>query len=451
MSQSAAVLNTGTRQDSSGLGVLIFVSLLVMLNLPLFFTLNTGMDLYGFYTVGPVAAYPLPLVLSTLLSSGLAVAGYGCYRWLWRRRAWLTGSSWGPFTRGAILSGVPVLLAYAPSIILTSHGGKPGLIVVAGLMGGALCVTHALRDPETRLDRNLAVHWFIGTIAAILVFLALSIGGMLVLYFVEQQPASGNLLWKWEYAWSDLGYPREQFPQRQRDALVGFTLTGSGFMIVALGGSMLGAVLRWTREPQPVVEQLVTGPRNDGFPAWVGEIAQQLRSAGPLAPDETQYVAVFDGYQIDVAASQYEGLVADKDDLLRDVELMVNKASGNVSVRIEGQWRNLDFRVGAQPGGRKSGPFSLLGIYVRNPGRRFANADLRVMLARELGRSPNSINVGDFIGQLQRRKPPLPVHRDEAGTYIPDTVRVCLLELRDDPNDNGLTNGEATVPAASGY
>ena len=192
MSQFAAVLNTGTRQDSSGLGVLIFVSLLVMLNLPLFFTLSTGMDLYGFYTVGPVAAYPLPLVLSTLLSSGLAVAGYSCYRWLWRRQARVTGGPWGPFTRGAILSGVPVLLAYAPSIVLTSHGGKPSLIVVAGLMAGSLCITHALRDPETRLDRNLAVHWFVGTIAAILVFLALSIGGMLVLYFVEQQPASGK-------------------------------------------------------------------------------------------------------------------------------------------------------------------------------------------------------------------------------------------------------------------
>ena len=213
----------------------------------------------------------------------------------------------------------------------------------------------------------------------------------------------------------------------------------------------MGAVLRWTRGPQPVHERLVAGPRSEGFPPWVAEIAQQLSSAGPPAPDEIQYVAVFNGHQIDVAASQYERLMADKDDLLRDVGLMVNKASGNVSVRIEGEWRNLDFRVGAQPGGRKSGPFSLLGIYVRNPGRRFANADLCVMLAWELGRSPDSINVGDFIGQLQRRKPPLPVHRDESGSYIPDSIRVCLLELRHGPNGNSLTDGEATVPASSGY
>ena len=45
--------------------------LLVMLNLTLIFTGTTGMDLYGFYTLEPVAAQPLPLVLSTLLNLGM--------------------------------------------------------------------------------------------------------------------------------------------------------------------------------------------------------------------------------------------------------------------------------------------------------------------------------------------------------------------------------------------
>ena len=64
-------------QGTGGLGGVLFVSLLVMPNLYLFYCLNTGMDLYGFFTLAPVSAYPLPLVLSTLLSSGMAVAGYG--------------------------------------------------------------------------------------------------------------------------------------------------------------------------------------------------------------------------------------------------------------------------------------------------------------------------------------------------------------------------------------
>ena len=56
---------------------MLFVSLLVMPNLYLFYCLNTGMDLYGFFTLEPTSAYPLPLVLSTLLSSGMAVADTG--------------------------------------------------------------------------------------------------------------------------------------------------------------------------------------------------------------------------------------------------------------------------------------------------------------------------------------------------------------------------------------
>ena len=42
-----------------------------MLNVTLIFTGTTGMELYGFYTLEPVAAQPLPLVLSTLLNLGM--------------------------------------------------------------------------------------------------------------------------------------------------------------------------------------------------------------------------------------------------------------------------------------------------------------------------------------------------------------------------------------------
>ena len=136
-------------------------------------------------------------------------------------------------------------------------------------MAGSLCVTHALRDSEARLDPTLARYWFIGGVAEILVFLALSIGGMLVLYSAEQLPASGNLLWNYEYEWSDLGYPREEFHQRQRDAVVGFTLAGSGFMIIVLGGSMLGA--RWTRADAPS-----TYVKRPEAPEWAAAALDQL-------------------------------------------------------------------------------------------------------------------------------------------------------------------------------
>ena len=418
------------------LGYILFVSVLFMLNVPLFFTLNTGMDMYGFYTLETVSARPLPAVLSTLLSCVMAVAAYLLYCWLYRRRGLFTGGLWGPFTRGAMLSGVPVALTYAPAVILTSVGGKPNLIAVAGLTAGSLCVTHALRDPEMNLDRDIAGKLLGSAIAAILVFLLLSISAMLVLYTVGEHPASGNLLWKYEHEWSDLGYPAEQFQQRQRDALVAYTLAGSGFMIVVLGGSMLGAILRWTRRPRHADHHPSSADPYQDAPAWVARIAQRLEPDAPSTPDDAEYVAVLDGREIGVTGSQYRRLVVGKDDLLRDVELFVDKVVGNVFLRIGGTWTRLDFRVRDRAAGIRSGPFSLLCIYARHPGQRFTNGELRMLLEWELS-DRVSVDVGEFISQLQGRRPRLAIQRDDTGSFLDDAVKVCLLDHRPPPTTAG--------------
>ena len=413
--------------DTAGLGGLLFVSLLVMPNLYLFYCLNTGMDLYGFFTLEPVSAYPLPLVLSTLLSSGMAVAGYGLYRWLWRRRAWFTGEGWGPFRRGAVLSCAPLLLTYAPMIALAHHGDKPSLIGIPGLMAGALCVTHALRDPEMKLDPTLARYWFIGALAFILVSLILTIGAMFMLYIVEQAPPSGNFLWEWEYEWADLGYPSEEYQQHQRAALVGFVLVGSGFLIVMVGGSMLGAILKWTQAPQYDAPRLPPSQRHPNAPAWVARVALQLESVGPSGPEEVDYVAVFGGYEIHITRRQYERLLADKDDLLQDFGLLVDRVAGGAFLRTGGTWTRLDFRIYRTSTGIRSGPFSLLCIYARHPGRRFTNGELRALVSPDLT-DRLSVNVGDFISQLRRRSPRLPIEQDDDVSFLPDSVRVCLID-----------------------
>ena len=143
LSDSSSIGHRIVKGPAPWLGGLLLISLLFMLNLTAIFTATTGMDLYGFYTLKPVSTQPLPLVLSTLLNLAMAAAGYACYRWLWRRQEWFTGGYWGPFARGAVLSGVPALLAHAPAIVLTSHGGKPTQIAVAGLIAGSLCIKRA--------------------------------------------------------------------------------------------------------------------------------------------------------------------------------------------------------------------------------------------------------------------------------------------------------------------
>ena len=177
------------------------------------------------------------------------------------------GANLGSLQEGAILSTAPVLLGHAPAILLTSNGGKPTHIVVAVLMAGALTITHALKDAEMKVDPSYARFFFAAALSAILVFLCLAVVGMMVLHASEQMSAMGNMLWQWDYRWEDLGYPREDFDQLQRDALVCYTITGSTYMIVALGGSMLGAIMPWTRAIQDTrqspgdIRQLPNGPR----------------------------------------------------------------------------------------------------------------------------------------------------------------------------------------------
>ena len=411
----------------SRLGYILFISVLFMLNATLIFTLNTGMDMYGFYTLEPVSARPLPAVLSTLLSCVMAVAAYALYRWLRERLAWFSGRGWGPFTRGAVLSAAPVFLAFAPSIVLTSVGGKPNLIAVAGLMAGSLCVTHALRDPEMRLNLVLARNLFIGAFAAILVFLALSISAMLILYIKGEQPPPGNLLWKWEHEWSDLGYPPEQFQLRQRESLVVYTLTGSGFMIMVLGGTLLGAILRWTREPQNPDRPSQPSRQHQDAPEWASQALTQLESLSPFTHGEAEFVGVFNGHEVHLTGSQYQRLLGGKDDLLADAELIVDRAASEVFHRSDGTWARLDFRVRGRTAGIRSGPFSLLCIYACYPGRRFANGELTVMLSDALS-DRESFNVRDFYSQLERRRPSILVGRDDRGTFLDGTVRVCFLD-----------------------
>ena len=412
---------------SPWLGHLLLVSLLFMLNLPLFFTLNTGMDLYGFFSLAPVKAYPLPAVLSTVLNLGMAALAYTSYLWLWHRLGVDHGTDWGPFTRGAVLSAVPVFLAFAPAIVLTSIGGKATQIAIAGLMAGSLTVTHALKAPDMKLDAAIARYWSILAIAVILMFLALSVGAMLVVYATEQVPASNNLLWKWGYEWEDLGYPREAFVQRQRDALTAFTLAGSGFMVVVLGGTMLGAILRWTREPRKPEQPSQPSRQHRDAPEWAAQALTQLELLSPSAPNEAEYVGVFNGHEVELTGGQYERLVGGKDELLGDAQLIVDRAAGDVFHRTDGTWNRLDFRIRDRTVGIRSGPFSLLCVYARNPGRRFTNGELAVMLGDELS-GRESFNVRDFVSQLARRRPGIPVGRDDSGTFLDGSVRVCFLD-----------------------
>ena len=411
------------------LGRLLVVSLLVMLNLPAIFTGATGMDQYGFFTLGPVADRPWPLVLSIALSTSTAGIGYLAYRLLRLRRTWFSGSiRYGAYHRNAVLFGVPVGIAFAPSFFLAGYNDKPIMVAMAGIMATCLCITAALNDRETRLDAAMARLWFVACIAFILVFLVLSMSAMWILYFVDHSPSVGNFFWSWDFAWSDLGYPAEEFSQRRRNGLLAFTLMGSCYMIVALGGSLLGGILGWAR---PGMEKAHSPePPDGGLASASGPLPDWLNGGEDTPQDAPEFVVVLNGEEAaQISRSRYQYLLANKDRLLPGFRLLVDKASGAALARTGGRWRKIPFR------GRRKGPFQLLCIYAPHPGKRFTVGELETLLAMEL---PDRVdlNVNDFFSQLQR-KPLVPVERDTDGSYIPASVRVCFLDYLPEFSDNG--------------
>ena len=393
-----------------------------MLTLPAFFTGTTGMDQYGFFTIDLVAARPWPLALSIALSVLTAAAGYLVYWFLWRIQSRFTGENWGPFRRNALLLGAPVALAFAPGFFLTSYGGKPTMVAVAGLMAGSLCVIAALNDREMRLDPGLARVWFASCVAAILVFLTLSISAMLLMYFVEQTPSTGNFFWRWEFTWSDLGYPAEEFNSRQRNGLLAFTLTGSGYMIIALGGSLLGAVLRWANPRQQAeADDASQGGAVDSTSDSNGQTPARPSLFAPNDTEKPGFTLFLNGREGHITAEEYARLMADKDALPGTAALLVDKVAGCAYAKEEGNWTRIRF------GGRRKGPFLLLCILARYPGTRFTNGQLEALLRVEMPER-DTLNVSDFFAQLQKRSPLLLIKRDDGGIYLSDSVNVCFLD-----------------------
>jgi len=120
-------------------------------------------------------------------------------------------------------------------------------------------------------------------------------------------------------------------------------------------------------------------------------------------------------------------LAGSKGNLPQDVKLIVNKAALEVFVRSRGTWVRLIFRAGRRGKDIAAGPFALLCILARNPGRRFTTRELRDLLKADL-ESLDSPHVRDLISQLQKKDLPIPVKRDENSWFLDDSIGVCFLE-----------------------
>ncbi len=441
--------------------VLLLVSLMAGLNLPLIFTGFTGMDQYGFFTLGLAAKWPLALAAAANVV--LALLAYAVYRAILDLRP-ETGFAarlyqrQGPLGRYALMFGAPAALAVFPSLLMTSYGAKPYFLFAGVLTVGFLSITAALKDGEFRLHPEIARYWFLSAAVALWLMLAIWIAGVLGLYYASQAAPIGNFLWPWDFSWSNLGYPQEYFEQRQRAAFLAFTFAGAGCIAAILAGLSLDSLLRRAgaaaapdntqpaQESQPAAmepppQQPPPSPESlDGepIPNWPAMVLNMLAGEQGQAQDGPDFLASLNGSEIAIGARQYEGLLADKERLLQGASLLVDKASGTAFAKDGGDWKRIAFR------GRLKGPFLLLCIYARHPGRRFTSAELESLLRMELP-DRSELNVSNFFGQLQKRqRPPVPVRRDDDGSYIPEMVNVCFLDARPVVRPAALTASDNT-------
>lgn len=445
------------------MGVLLLLSLMAALNLPLIFTGFTGMDQYGFFTLGLTAKWPLALALAAAANVALAILAYAAYRAICELRLG-TGFAarlcerQGAFGRYALMFGAPVAVAVFPSLLLAGYGAKPYFLFAGVLTVGFLGITAALKDGELRLHPEIARYWFLSAAVALLLLLATWIAGALGLYYASQAAPIGNFLWPWDFSWGSLGYQQEHFEQRQRAAFLAFTFAGAGCITAVLAGLSLDSLLRRAgaaatpdntqpaqesqtadmasppQQPPPPPESLDGEPT----PEWAEAVLSALAGEQDQAQDEPDFLACLNGREIAIGARQYEGLLADKEHLLQGASLLVDKASGTAFANDGGNWKRVIFR------GRLKGPFLLLCIYARHPGRRFTSAELESLLRTELP-DRAELNVSNFFAQLQKRqRPPVPVQREDDGSYIPETVNVCFLDARPVVRPAALTASDNT-------
>ena len=146
---------------------------------------------------------------------------------------------------------------------------------------------------------------------------------------------------------------------------------------------------------------------------------------------------MLNGHETEIGRSQYERSQAEKDRLLQEAGLMLDKVSGNAYVREGENWVLIRFR------GRRKGPFMLLCVLARHPGIRSTNGQLESLLQRELPER-DVLNVGDFSAQLQRRCPLIPIKRDGSSTNLPDSVNICFFDSRQPLSKKSSLNPHST-------
>ena len=224
-----------------------------MLNLPAIFTGTTGMDPYGFFTLDPVAERPWPWYCRCCSAPPPPRPGTRSTACCARDRPGTPATAMALSTAAPCCSVLPSASPLPNSFphrlqrqangtgigrhivhLFVHHRGPPRPRNPTRPCHGTHLV-HLLRRLHSRVPGPLhPVHAgdVLGRAGPLHRQLLLELGVLL------ERP----------------GIPAEEFSLRHRNGLLAFTLAGCCYMTVAIGGSLLGAILAWAR----------TGPKQAG-------------------------------------------------------------------------------------------------------------------------------------------------------------------------------------------
>ena len=229
---------------SSWLRDLLFVSVFVLLSIPMLQAPLIRMDPYGFYAIDGFSNTPIPYVLALLVNLLLALSAGLLFDFFWRwQYSVRTGN---PFRQAALVSFPPLVFVYVCALLFCCAGTWIYLLEVFPVLGGVLMAILVLQHESIQLTEWAKRFLFQTCVAITIVLGSISLIAMVVVYWDPslQLVPDHTLLRSWEVDFNALGYPPEEFADRGRVGLVWSCLAAIIYMVTFVGGSLMITICR---------------------------------------------------------------------------------------------------------------------------------------------------------------------------------------------------------------
>ena len=233
------------RRRADAVSELFFITLFFILNVSLPLFAITRMDQFGFYALIPWSGSSYFLLLALTAHLALALAASVIFDVL-RVRMYSRGGPGRAFARALGTALPPCLFAFFNMLLFVNEGGWVFYLVTLGVSVGAFTAILAFRDDRVELSDWESKMALAALLAVIIILCAVGAAGTIAAYLSPSPTAlpDHNLFTSWEINWERLGYPPEEFMERQRVGTLIMSISAIAYLATALGGFLLAEVRR---------------------------------------------------------------------------------------------------------------------------------------------------------------------------------------------------------------